>query len=340
MQLLVTGGTGFIGSHVVPALETAGHRCVRLDLHPPLGGGPWVRGDVRDPATLRHAIQGCEAVLHLAAAHHDFGLAVDTYRTVNVEGTRAVLDAMNAAGVRRIAFTSTAAVYGATPGVRTEATPPAPSTPYGATKLEAEQLLVAWAAADPRREVLIIRPTVVFGPGNYANMFTLIRQVARGRFLPVGRGANQKSLAYVGNLLAALAERWPAPAAPGVRLYNYADVPDLTSTEIAAAVYRGLGRTPPGWSIPMRLARLLALPFDLATALTGRDLGVSTARLRKFAEAETRLYPAALEAEGFRPPTPLPEGIAAMVRWYRAVAGNPVPPPRLPPAEVVPWPAP
>lgn len=336
MKVLVTGATGFIGRAAVASLRVAGHACVCFDRLPFSGGSEddsFVRGDIRDPVAVGRSISGCDAVLHLAAAHHDFGIAAETYHDVNVTGTEVVLRAMDAAGVGNIAFFSTAAVYGATGGVRTESTPPAPVTPYGATKLAAEGVLTRWAAADSARSVLIIRPTVVFGSDNFANMFTLIRQIDRGRFAFVGDGTNRKSLAYVGNLIDALLQRWPLPAVPGVRLYNYADLPDLTSREIAEAVYAGLHRPAPGWQIPMPLARLVAAPFDLLTALTGRDLGLSSARLAKFATAETRLGPAALAAEGYAPRIPLKQAIAKMVAWYQTEGAAHPEPPRLPPAQ-------
>lgn len=335
MKIFVTGATGFIGRTAVAALRASGHECVCFDRLPFPGGGShngFIRGDIRDAEAVNRAIAGCHAALHLAAAHHDFGIAAETYHDVNVTGTEVVLQAMESAGIDDIAFFSTAAVYGATQGVRTEETPTAPVTPYGATKLEAEAVLSRWATANPARSVLIIRPTVVFGRDNFANMFTLIRQIDRGRFALVGNGTNRKSLAYVGNLVEALLQRWPHPAVPGVRLYNYADLPDLTSREIAEAVYAGLGRQAPRWQIPMPLARLAAAPFDLVTALTGRDLGLSSARLAKFAQAETRLAPAALAAEGYTPRVPLGEAIGEMVSWYRAEGSAHPEPPRLPPA--------
>lgn len=335
MKIFVTGATGFIGRAAVAALSASGHECICFDRLPLPDGwttNGFIRGDIRDAEAVARSIVGCHAVLHLAAAHHDYGIAAETYHAVNVTGTEVVLQAMEVAGIDNIAFFSTAAVYGATQGVRSEETPPAPVTPYGKTKLQAEAVLNRWTAANPARSVLIIRPTVVFGPNNFANMFTLIRQIDRGRFAFVGNGTNRKSLAYVGNLVDALMQRWPLPAVPGVRLYNYADLPDLTSREIAEAVYAGMGRNPPRWQIPMPLARLAAAPFDLMTALTGRDLGLSSARLAKFAQAETRLAPAALAAEGYTPRVALNEAIGEMVAWYRAEGSAHPEPPRLPPA--------
>lgn len=332
MKILVTGATGFVGRPAVTELRARGHTLVLLDQKAPATpDANFHLGDVRDAALLDELVRGCDAVLHLAAAHHDFGIAAETYHDVNVTATEQLIAAMSAAGVRNIAFLSSAAVYGATGGVRTEATPPAPVTPYGTTKLQAEHVLAAWAARDPARAVLVIRPTVVFGPGNYANMYTLIRQIERGRFAFVGTGTNRKSLAYVGNLVDALLARWPEPVRPGVQTINYADLPDLSSREIAEAIYRALGVPRPGWSIPMPLARLAALPFDLLTAVTGRDVGLSSARLAKFAEAETRLASDVLAAEGYVPRVPLTDAIAEMVEWYQREGKAHPEPPRLPP---------
>ena len=333
MRILITGGTGFIGSHVARTLRARGHKCVLLDLVAPSSPDPdFIHGDIRNPEAVSSAIGGCEAVLHLAAAHHDYGISDATFSSVNVIGTRIVAAAAAAAGIGRICFTSTAAVYGGVQELRNEFARPTPTTAYGRTKLEAEQLLSAWAAAHPERDLLVIRPTAVFGPGNFANMYTLIRQIDRGRFAMVGRMDNYKSLAYVENLAEALSERWPIPTRPGIRLVNYADTPDLTSHEIAEAVYRGLGKLPPRWSIPMRLARLTALPFDIVTALSGKDFGISGARLQKFAAAETRLGPGALAAEGYQPIHSLTDGIQRMVSWYLSVRHMKDVAPRLPPA--------
>jgi len=332
MKILVTGATGFIGRLAVAALRSQGHALVLLDRIPPATpDADFHLGDVRDVDLVAELVRGCDAVLHLAAAHHDFGIAPETYHDVNVTATEQLVAAMSAAGVRNVAFFSSAAVYGATGGVRTEATPPAPVTPYGTTKLQAERVLAEWAAMNPAHSALVIRPTVVFGPGNFANMYTLIRQIERGRFAFVGSGTNRKSLAYVGNLVDALLARWPEPVRPGVQTINYADLPDLGSREIAEAVYRALDVPRPKWSIPMPLAKLAALPFDLLTTVTGRDVGLSSARLAKFAEAETRLASDVLAAEGYTPRVPLSDAIAEMVSWYVREGKAHPEPPRLPP---------
>ena len=143
MKILVTGGTGFIGRHFLPQLLADGHEVVLLDLVPPEGPGLWneavfVQGDVRDPEAVSSSMAGCDAVLHLAAAHHDFGLSRETYFSVNEGGTRTICKVMEERGVADLCLFSTVAVYGPT-GSHDESEPPNPQTPYGESKLAAEE---------------------------------------------------------------------------------------------------------------------------------------------------------------------------------------------------------
>jgi len=204
MRALVTGGSGFIGRHLARALAQRGVEVVNLDLVPPRHDPPFeysVIGDVRDPRAVREALAGCDVVVHLAAAHHDYGLERATYFDVNENGTRVLCEATREAGVRRVLFTSSVAVYGdgeAGPGERTR---PAPVSPYGASKLAGEAVLAEWAQRGEARAATVIRPSVVFGPWHYANMYALLRQIDAGRYVQVGDGRNVKSLVYVRNLV-------------------------------------------------------------------------------------------------------------------------------------------
>lgn len=337
-RVLVTGGSGFIGSHLRNRLVARGMAVTVLDLIEPRSLSPgerFVVGDVRNSRVVQEAMRGADVVYHLAAAHHDFGIAESTFETVNVDGMRVVCEAAAANGVERLLFTSTVAVYGqGTPGA-SESTSPAPASPYGRTKLEAEQVLRAWAAQSTGRVAVVLRPAVVYGPNSFANMFSLVRQIERGRFALVGPGSNVKSIVYVDNLLDTMdfvLERTPAGT---VNLFNAVDAPDLTSREIATVLACALGRKRIP-EVPLGLARLLALPFDMGTALTGRDLGFSTARLEKFALQETRFSGAAVRSLGYEQKVSAEEGLRAMARWY-ADHGQQVsdPPRHLPPADVV-----
>jgi nucleoside-diphosphate-sugar epimerase len=315
--MLVTGGTGFIGRVLARRLLARGHRVRVLDLIPNglPAGAEFVQGDVRDPAAVATAMAGVATVFHLAAAHHDQGIAHETYFSVNEGGTRTVTDVAGASGVCNIVFTSSVAVYGV-PGGREVEGPFTPDSAYGASKLAAEHVLAAWSRTDPNRRALIVRPAVVFGEGNMANMYSLIRQVHRHRYLRVGKGANRKSMVFVENLVDAMSYLCDLACPDAVSWFNLVDTPDLSSTEIMSSIERALGRAPLRLALPMPAALALAVPFELASRVVGRPPVISRARIRKFAESETSFPNDRLRASGFSPKVSIDEGIRRMVTWY------------------------
>lgn len=318
MNVLVTGGSGFLGRYFHRALLDAGHSLTILDLVAP-GWDPEtarvVLGDIRDPRAVREALRGAEAILHLAAAHHDFGIAPETYFSVNEEGARVLCAVAEEQDVRSICFFSTVAVYGATPEPRHEDADTRPVSPYGQSKLAAEGVFKVWADSRVGRRCLVIRPTVVFGPRNFANMYSLVRQVDSGFFFRVAGGENIKSLSYVENIVPAALYLWRRPAAAPFEVYNYVDKPDLKIRSLLARIYHSLGRRMPQWSVPEPIAVAASWPFDLAAKLTGRHLAISTARIRKMC-AQTRFEADKVRQAGFEPPVPLLEGIERTVGWY------------------------
>jgi nucleoside-diphosphate-sugar epimerase len=336
--VLVTGGAGFIGSYVVDRLLQDKVPVTVLDLAPPRARATsalrQIRGDVRDRATLDAALEGVGTVFHLAAAHHDSGLARDTYFSVNEGGAATLCDAMGEAGVRTLCFYSTAAVYGAAPEPRHEDGPTLPASPYGQSKLAAERIFESWSCCEAGRYTLVIRPSVTFGPGNFANMFALIRLIDSGRYVQVGSGSNVKSLSYVENLVDATFWLWQRRAPSGFDVYNCVDKPDLTSREIAGVLAEALGREPARLTVPLWLGLALGFPFDVARTITGRG-SVSTDRIRKLAVHETRFPSDRLHRAGFAPRVSLREGLARMVRWYIAEGRAAPALPSLPPLEVV-----
>lgn len=339
MRTLITGGSGFVGSYFYEALHEAGDELVILDLVKPGANrflmADFIEGDVRDAATVRRAMQGCDRVLHLAAAHHDFGITDDTYFSVNEGGTRVVTEAMADLGVKDLCFYSSAAVYGSAPEPRHEGITPEPISAYGASKLAGERVVREWANGDESRRSLVIRPTVIFGPRNYANMYSLIRQIHKGRFLQVGAGKNIKSLAFIDNIVGATQFLWgKSDPASNFEVYNYADTPHLNSAEISAAVYDALGRHRPSFRVPMSAALLAALPFDLAIKLTGKNLPVSSARIRKLAGVQTRFEAEKVIAAGYRARYTVQAGIARMTDWYLEEGRTEAPIWHTPPASV------
>jgi dihydroflavonol-4-reductase len=190
VHALVTGGTGFLGSHVARALIAAGHtaRILRrqrspLDLVSDLPAEHAI-GDILDRDSLRQAMQGCAWVFHVAATSDYWRSNKTRLYLVNVEGTRTVLEVAREVGVQRVIFTSS----GAAVGFREDGTPadesvafnvPPQHFPYGHSKWLAEQ--EAWRAVQGGQDVLAVNPAAVFGPGDL-NLISgsAVVEIARG----------------------------------------------------------------------------------------------------------------------------------------------------------------
>lgn len=315
-NILITGGSGFIGGHFKNYLPQ--EQVVNLDLIDPAyeEKSCFVKGDIRIAADISRAVKGrnIKTIISLAAKHHDFGIGHDEYFDTNKEGTQTLCDVAAENGIMEIIFFSTVAVYGLRKEATTESTDPAPDGPYGASKLAGERVLSRWAAADPRRKVVIMRPALVFGPNNMANMRNLIRQIDSGFYFHLGKAANIKSIAYVENVVQAalfLKDRMK----PGVSIYNYADEPQLTSRQIGNVIAGALGKKI-RITVPKTFGVLMGMPFDLVIKVTGKNLPVSSARIRKLA---TQTYHSAQKIldEGFKPSWTTTEGLEKMVEWYR-----------------------
>ncbi|TWU67007.1 UDP-galactose-4-epimerase [Crateriforma conspicua] len=278
--------------------------------------------DIRDPDRVDDlfARNTFDAVLHLAAAHHDFGISKKTFHDVNVEGTKNICASMLKHGVRRLCFYSSVAVYGRCNAPPTEDCQPCPDSDYGETKLLAEEECQRWSQAHLANQALVIRPTVIFGPNNFANMYSLIRQIDRRAFVQVGPMKNQKSLAYIDNIVNATIEIWldRVSEREPFEVFNYVDKPDLTSKQISTQIFESLNRNHAPFSIPLQLAKILAIPFDLTIAATKKNLPVSSARIKKLASDSTVFDSAKVHSVSKCKKVSIADGIKIMVDWYRS----------------------
>jgi GlcNAc-P-P-Und epimerase len=312
VSALVTGGSGFIGSRLVHELIEVGIQVRIFDKALSKAHQQTTMvGDIRDPDALGAASNGVETIYHLAAEHRDNVSPSSLYGAVNVDGTRNLTVAAAAAGVTRIVFTSTVAVYGLQNPFADETAAPQPFNEYSRTKLEAEKILITWARERTDRALVIVRPCVVFGEGNRGNVYNLLRQIYSERFLMIGSGNNRKSLAYVGNLARFLADLREAPA--GITVLNYADKPDLTTRELVGIADRYMGTTASKRpSLPFWFALPIGYLCDAFSTVTGKDLPASSVRVRKFC-AETSVSTARLEERHFHRPFTLDEGLRRMI---------------------------
>jgi nucleoside-diphosphate-sugar epimerase len=319
MRVAVFGGSGFIGSRLVSRLLHAGHDIIIADIvrsssYPELT----TICDVRNAQSVREACRGAEVIYNLAAVHRDDVRPRSLYHEVNVDGSRNICDAAAALEIGSIIFTSSVAIYGFSSSELDEDAQPAPFNDYGVTKLEAEGVYKAWFDHGLNRSLVIVRPTVVFGEGNRGNVFTLIDQIARGRFAVVGDGKNIKSLAYVENVAAFLEHVLHGSC--GTNIYNYADKPDYTTGDLVRTIRRHLGRMGDGPHVPYTLAMTLGACCDAFAAVSRRRLPFSRIRVQKFC-SPSRFSNARTMALGYSPPFPLADGLQRTIA--HEIAGAP-----------------
>lgn len=264
--------------------------------------------DIRTGDGLAPAFAGADAVIHLAARNHVLRERskdpLSEYRKVNVEGTRNVLRAASAAGVKTFLHMSSVKAMGeGSEKVLDESDECQPSTPYGISKLESEEVVRAEVDGTGMSTV-IFRLPMVYGPGNKGNLPRMIRWADHGLPFPLVQPDNLRSMVYVGNVVAAVKVVLGAHPARGAapRTYIIKDDADWSTRMIYSSICREMGRIP----------RFLPVPFAL-----GRVAGAISEDFRKVTSS-FRVSSAKIREEiGFVPPVSGDEGIARTVRWYR-----------------------
>jgi nucleoside-diphosphate-sugar epimerase len=318
MNILVTGSTGYIGSRLALRLQERENIVCGVDREAYEGSvlTEVVTGDLLHQATLERTNLAGDCICHLAAAKGDWGISEEEYYRDNLEATRVLIEAGRAAGVKDWVFYSTVSVMGPSREAIGEEASFAPMNPYGASKAEAEKLFRELAADDPEARVLIIRPSVVYGPGNpdSTNIYRLIDAIYRGRFVMVGPGEAIKSTSYIENLLDAtlfLMERMK----PGVQTYIYVDEPALTTGQLVNRIYHMLGKQEPSWHLPLSVASPIAKVSDVMADLAGIDFPITAARIEKF-NRSTNFDGSAIRAEGFEQPVSNEAALQKTIAWH------------------------
>jgi UDP-glucose 4-epimerase len=318
---LVTGATGAIGPGVVNALADR-FEIRTLTRRPPQPGFFGVpvtpfTGEVSDLTVVRRAAAGARVVVHLAARLHMVAPPASLraeYERVNVEGTRAVVEAAGIEAVSRVVFLSSIAVYGGGSHlVQDEDSPTRPETLYGETKLAAERIVLGARAGDGGPLSTVLRSAAVYGPRVKGNYQRLLRALARRRFVPIGPGDNLRTLVFEDDLASATALAAQHSAAAG-RIYNVSDGKLHALRDVIHAICVALGRPAPRLHLPtapVRVALRAASVFD-------RRL---PAMLDKYLE-EVAVDASRIQRElGFRPHAGLLEGWTATVTALRRSDG-------------------
>lgn len=321
VRALVTGGHGFLGSHVVDRLLAEGAEVRALYRRPGrpavFEGKPveLVRGDIRDRAALARAAEGVDEVYHLAGLTR--ALTRRQMLETNTEGTRRLLGALAETGFtgRFVLCSSLSAVGRSCDGVPLdELAPTQPMSWYGESKLAAETLL--WTFGD-RFHVVALRPPGVYGPRD-TDFLGLFQAVSRG-FAPVlGSLGHRYSMIHVRDVARAHVDAARARETAG-RAYMVAHRDPVSGEDIVAAAEQAVGRRARRIVLPASLVRLVGEAVELGSQLTGRASILGRERIRELASAHWVCDPGALERDaGWSATLALGEGFRDTADWYRA----------------------
>ena len=306
-MILVIGGSGFVGSNLISELDIRNVK--NLDKNnSPFFDKITTIGNILNKQDLI-LDNSVETVVLLAAEHRDDVSPTSLYYDVNIEGTKNVLEAMDKAGVKNLIFTSSVAIYGLNKLKPDENHSEDPFNHYGKSKWQAEKVIKEWYKKAPDGiSVTIIRPTVIFGERNRGNVFNLLKQIYSGKFLMVGNGNNKKSMAYVGNVTA-LIKHLIEKSEVGYHVFNYADKPDFSMTELVSVIEDKMNISITKLKIPYWIGMLGGYGFDILSLVLRKKLSISSVRVNKF--CATTQFDASKVHSSFNAPYSLEEGLNA-----------------------------
>lgn len=304
-KVIVFGGAGFIGSHLLRRLATGpevreGVRTLySVDIASPrfrVDGVTYLHGDVRDPLPPDLCGGGPALIFNLAAVHTTPGHEDWEYYWTNVNGAVNVNRFASNTGSGRIVFTSSIAVYGPSEAPKDEDAALEPESPYGRSKLLAERAHLSWRSERPEeRRLTIVRPAVIFGLSERGNFTRLARLLHRGRFVYPGRTDTIKSCGYVEDLVSSML--FMTEDNRGASIYNFCYPERYTSEHICHAFCETAGYRAPRFVAPLPAMMAAGLGFEML-AQVGVKTSINRARITKLYRS-TNIMPKRLGEAGF-----------------------------------------
>jgi nucleoside-diphosphate-sugar epimerase len=320
VRILATGASGLLGREVVRLLVRRGHSVTTFQRRPSgISGATDVRGSVTDEAAVRAAVQGAEAVIHLAAKVSFTGRAAE-FDEVNVEGTRRLLRLARAAGVRDLVFVSSPSVANsgaAIAGLGAEPADPARAHgEYSRTKAEAE--LLALAADAPGFRVAAVRPHIVWGPGDTQLVERVLQRAGRRRLPLLDAGAALIDTTYVDNAASAIVAALDRMDHVHGRAVVVSNGEPRPVGELLAGICAAGGVPAPSWAVPGAVARAAGAVVERLWTWAGRKeeppmtrfLAEQLSTAHWYDQRETR------ELLDWTPSVSLDEGLARLAEHY------------------------
>lgn len=321
-QVLVTGGSGFTGSHLCNRLAAEGV-CVRALVRDPARASTLlhkdvelVQGDLRDPQKLEAATAGVETVYHIAALFRQENVSRREMWETNVEGTRHLLDASIRAGVQRFVHCSTIGVHGDVKHPpATEETPYAPGDYYQESKTEGEQLVLQYMQ-EGRLPISIFRPGGIYGPGDL-RFLKLFKGIKQGRFVMFGSGKIQYQLIYIDDLIDGILLCGAKEEALD-NVYILTGAAPTTLNELVAAIARAVGAATPRLHLPVWPVYLAGMVCEALCKPFGINPPLYRRRVDFFRKNRSFSIEKAMRQLNFQPKVSLESGLQRTAQWYAA----------------------
>lgn len=319
MNILLTGSEGFVGSKLQKELLSSDHNVFltdRLDKKKKnyfqfnLGIDP-VENFINNFRKLN-----LDLVIHLAAAKGDFMLTDNDFYRDNVSATEALKNILEELNLSNIVHYSTVSVYGHNNSITDETAELKPNNAYGKTKLASEDILIQWQKQRTNRNLTILRPSVIYGEENFANMYNLLSLLSKKFPVTIGNGNYVKSMIAVENLINITF--FTLEKMKGIQIYNCTDEPYPTLRECMEYISEIDGFRTPIIKLPISLALILAIPIEVISFLIRKDLKVTRERIYKYSMA-TDYRSELIRSMGYKQRFSTKERLQNMAKWYKKI---------------------
>lgn len=319
-RLLITGCTGFIGTHLTEQLKCRQiHiRCLtRQQKTTRQEAGPEIHhGDLTKPDSLLGICQSVDTVIHGAGLAHALETNNEEHRQTTVEGTRHLLSEAARHRVQRFIFISSVKAM-PEPGddCLDETDDRLPADTYGLSRRQAEELVLE-AGRRTAMHVSILRPALVYGPRCKGNLLSMMQRIDHGRFPPIPDTGNRRSMVDVRDLVRAILLAVDQPAASG-RVFIITDGEDYSTRRIYTAILGAMGRTVPRWTVPASMLRILGQAGDAWEMLLRRPAPFNSPLCSRLLDSACYRSNIAQQVLGFQPEYRFEDAIPEMLAAYR-----------------------
>jgi nucleoside-diphosphate-sugar epimerase len=317
MRILLTGSEGFVGTYLRNILEEKSFSVFCVDRIKKTRSNYFCFDLSKDPPIHILRILKSETfdvAIHLAAAKGDYNLSESDFYRDNVVASEKLINLIKDIDIKSIIAYSTVSVYGHNNQITSEEANLDPNNPYGSTKLDVEKLFISWFNLNPSKNKLtILRPSVIYGENNFANMYNLLIQLNKKYPIAIGNGDYIKSMVAVENIVDITL--FCLDKLEGLQIYNCTDKPYPKLKEVINYISEIEGFSKPKIVIPKWFAYIIGLIFEFFSFLIRKDLGITRERIYKFT-MPTDYRSEKLNSIGFIQSYSVKDRVQNMAKWY------------------------